>query len=137
MKDPNIQSTNETPHTPHAMLIPDQGTTPTRRRIESRTQAGDFELVLISDSGSDSNALRARASGRGKKRVRIGARGVARRDANIEPMVVTSVRRSVAHNGERRAPARTFYVKLRKRDDVSVRSRMFSIVCPLHIAAPL
>lgn len=76
--------------------------------MERRTHAGDLERVPISVWGSDSNALRASASGRGKKRVRMGASGVARREAKMEPIVVSRVRRSVAQKGEKRAPARTF-----------------------------
>lgn len=44
---------------------------------------------------------------------------MARRDANMEPMVVRNVRRSVAQKGEKRAPARTFWIG--KQDYVSMR----------------
>jgi hypothetical protein len=39
MKVPNMQSLRDTPQTPHAILMPDHGTTPMRRRTERRTQA--------------------------------------------------------------------------------------------------
>ena len=43
MKEPKTQSRRATPHTPHAMLMPDQGTMPIRRRMERRTQAEECE----------------------------------------------------------------------------------------------
>jgi hypothetical protein len=43
--------------------------------------------------------------------VRKGARGLDSKVAQIEPIVVSAVRSSVANAGENRAPARTFYEK--------------------------
>lgn len=42
MKVPNIQSLRGTRQTPEAMLMPDQGTTPTSRKTERRTHADDL-----------------------------------------------------------------------------------------------
>jgi hypothetical protein len=42
MKVPSIESERETPQTPQAILIPDQGTTPIKRKMERRTQGDDL-----------------------------------------------------------------------------------------------
>lgn len=111
MNAPSMQSLMATPHTPQAMLIPDHGTTPMRRSTERRTHADDLDLDFAPRSGSESpsNALRVMSSARGKKWVRNGARGVASRVAQRDPIVVSVVRSTVANAGENRAPARTFY----------------------------
>lgn len=110
MKAPNMQSDKETPQTPQAMLIPDHGTTPIRRRTDRRTQAEDLGLaeLLRSRSESPSRALRVMSRARGKKWVRNGARGVDSKVAQAEPTIVRAVRRRVAYAGEKRAPERTF-----------------------------
>lgn len=107
MKVPRKQSHKPTPRTPQATLIPDQGTTPISRKTARRTHAGDVALVLAPESAS--KALRAKASGRGKKRVRKGERGAERRVASMDPMVVSTARSRVAKTGEKRAPASTFF----------------------------
>lgn len=104
MKEPRKHSISGTPQTPHAMLIPDQGTTPMRRRIESRVHGDDFVLSVEAPS----MAFRVRSSALGKYFTTYGASGAARRLANIDPIVVRSVRRMVARTGENKAPANTF-----------------------------
>lgn len=113
MKAPSMQSGRDTPQTPQAMLIPDHGTTPMRRRTESRTQAEDRGLAELSRSRSESpsRALRVISNARGKKWVKKGARGVANKVAQVEPTIVRAVRRIVAYAGEKRAPETTFYGK--------------------------
>jgi hypothetical protein len=88
-------------------LIPDQGTIPTSRKTVKRTQAGDVVLVLTPESAS--KTLRARDSGRGKKRVRKGERGAESSVAMMDPTVVSTARSRVAKRGENKAPARTFF----------------------------
>ena len=105
MNEPRMQSLSATPQTPLAMLIPDQGTIPTSRNTERRTQAGDFELARVS---TPSNALRVISRARGKKWVMKGASGIASSVANTEPRVVSVVKSNVASAGENKAPARTF-----------------------------
>ena len=105
MKDPIKQSIRGTPQTPQAILMPDQGTMPMRRRIESRIHGDDF---VFSELDAPSIAFRVRSSAFGKNLTTYGANGAARRLANIDPIVVRKVRRSVASAGENRAPARTF-----------------------------
>ena len=100
MKVPMKQSQIETPITPQATLMPDQGTTPTRRRIVTRIQTG----VLASPS----KALRAALRAFGKKWVMNGAMGVESNVAQIDPSVVRSANTTVARAGEKSAPARTF-----------------------------
>jgi len=107
MKVPRKQSRRETPRTPQATLIPDQGTIPTNRKTVSRTQVGDGALVLPPES--DSKMLRAKANGPGRKCVIRGDRGAERSVARIDPTVVSTARNSVAKRGENRAPARTFF----------------------------
>jgi hypothetical protein len=107
MRVPRKQSHRATPKTPQATLIPDQGTIPTSRKTVKRTQVGDEALVLFPESAS--KMLRAKANGRGKKRVRKGERGAERSVARIDPTVVSTARSSVAKRGENRAPARTFF----------------------------
>ena len=107
MNVPRRQSLRGTPHTPHAILMPDHGTTPTRRRTDRRTQAGDVALTAA-EFGSPSNATRVNSNARGKKWDKSGASGEERRVAQAEPTVVRDVRRMVAREGEKRAPARTF-----------------------------
>jgi hypothetical protein len=117
MKAPKTQSPSETPQTPLAILMPDHGTTPTSRKTDKRTHADDLFLcvsVVESSCGlSDSpcNAVRVMSSARGKRYVKNGARGVARRVAHREPMVVSMVRKRVATTGENNAPASTFLMK--------------------------
>lgn len=108
MNEPRIQSLSATPQTPLAMLIPDQGTTPTSRNTERRTQAGDLVLARVSTLTSPSSALRVISRARGKKWVMKGASGIANSVANIEPRAVSAVNSNVASAGENKAPARTF-----------------------------
>lgn len=112
MKAPRATEGSGTEQTPQAMLMPDQGTTPMRRRTERRTQADercfDGGLVARGDLLSPSRACLVRSRARGKKCVRKGARGVESMVAQSEPMVVRAVRRMVAYAGEKSAPARTF-----------------------------
>jgi len=108
MKEPSIQSAIATPHTPHAMLIPDQGTTPMRRRIERRTQGDERDFVPDMEPKSPSRTLRVMSRALGKKYVRNGARGVESSVAQTEPIMVSVVRRMVAEDGEKSAPASTF-----------------------------
>ena len=107
MKVPRKQSRRETPRTPQATLIPDQGTIPTNRKTDNRTQVGDGALLLPRESAS--KILRANANGRGRNRVRKGDRGAERSVARIDPTVVSTARSNVAKRGENRAPARTFF----------------------------
>lgn len=117
MNEPSAQSLIATPQTPLAMLMPDQGTTPTRRSTDRRTHADDLDFVRVSRCASPSRALRVMSSARGKKREMNGARGMARRVARTEPMVVSAVRRMVAIAGDNSAPATTFCqeIKCQKR----------------------
>lgn len=108
INEPSIQSLSATPQTPLAMLIPDQGTTPTSRSTERRTQADDLALARVSTLASPSSALRVISRARGKKWVIKGASGIASSVANKEPRVVNAVKSSVARAGENKAPARTF-----------------------------
>ena len=111
MKVPSEQSTRDTPQTPHAMLMPDQGTTPMSRNTESLTQAGDFgRPPEFAESASDSppRALRVMSSAFGNILARKGPRGAERSEAHIEPTVVSVVSRMVAYSGENSAPPRTF-----------------------------
>jgi hypothetical protein len=123
---------------PHARLSADQGMTPTRRRMVRRTQ-DEFDQALSSESEAiaDSSsvglprvglrgigevlgvevpvsAFRVNVSAFGKKRVRRGVRGFAKRADDKEPSAVRRVRRSVAGTEWKSAPARTFckYKKL-------------------------
>ena len=107
MKVPRKQSRRETPRTPQATLIPDQGTIPTNRKTVNRTQVGDGALVLPSESAS--KMLRAKANGRGRNRVIKGDSGAERSVAKTDPTVVSTARSSVAKRGENRAPASTFF----------------------------
>jgi hypothetical protein len=108
MKVPRKQSRRETPRTPQATLIPDQGTIPTNRKTVNRTQVGDGDLVVLPPE-SASKMLRAKANGRGRKCVKKGDSGAERSVARIDPTVVSTARSSVAKRGENRAPARTFF----------------------------
>ena len=114
MKAPRKQSFSDTPVNPQAMLSPDHGTTPTSRRTDKRTHAGellvddiwlDFSDSVVADP---SRAVRVIWTGRGKKRVRTGASGVASKVANTDPIDVSIVINNVANRGWKRAPARTF-----------------------------
>lgn len=114
-KDPSRQSRSATPQTPQATFNPAQGTIPTNRRMDKRTQAEDFgDWVRLAESELEepSSADRVMASTRGNTPTRNGARGAESRLAQIEPIVVRVVRRRVAKNGEKRAPARTFQITL-------------------------
>ena len=96
-----MQSTRETPQTPLAMLIPDHGTTPTRRSTERRTQAGDLGLDgdpegSGSKSESPPRALRVISNARGKSLARKGPRGAESKVAQAEPTVVSALRSTVA-----------------------------------------
>lgn len=99
MNAPKKQSVNGTPQTPHAMLIPDQGTTPMRRSTDKRTQAGDLGADPAAKSVSPSKAFRVISSARGKSRLRVGARGALRAVAITDPMVVKKVNSKVANRG--------------------------------------
>lgn len=115
MKEPRKQSEMATPQTPEAMLMPDHGTTPTSRRIESLTQVEDLLFApndCISASASPSKAARVISSAFGKYWVRKGASGDDSIVAQSEPIVVSRVRRSVAKAGENKAPANTFQTTL-------------------------
>jgi len=113
MNVPSMQSRMDTPQTPQAMFMPDQGTTPMRRRTERRTQGDDLGFKKVpgaSGSASESppRALRVISNARGNNFARKGPRGVERRVAQAEPTVVRVIRRMVAYIGENRAPPRTF-----------------------------
>ena len=111
MKVPNMQSVKETPQTPQAILMPDQGTTPINRNMESLTQGADLVLEsssLVGSEESPASAFRVISSARGNMYDKKGARGAARRVAHSEPMVVRAVSMMVANAGEKRAPASTF-----------------------------
>ena len=99
MKAPRKQSDKGTPQTPHAILIPDQGTTPMRRSIDKRTQAGDLDADPAAKSVSPSKAFRVISKARGKKRLRVGARGALRAVAITDPTVVKNVNNKVANRG--------------------------------------
>jgi len=99
MNAPKKQSVKGTPQTPHAILIPDQGTTPMRRSIDKRTQAGDFGADPAVKSVSPSRAFRVMSSARGKNLLRTGARGALSAVAITDPMVVNKVNSKVANRG--------------------------------------
>ena len=115
MNAPTAQSQTRTPVTPQAILMPDHGTTPTRRIIERRTQMGviDLETPLISGMEGEgpwrADFVRVRALG--KKRTTRGPTGVARREERREPPVVMVAWRMVAGMGGSRIPVRMFCVK--------------------------
>lgn len=109
MNAPSMQSVKDTPHTPHAILIPDHGTTPINRNTDNRTHADErpwFDSSSVSDAPS--NAFRVMSSARGKKCVRNGASGVANSVAQAEPSIVSVVSNIVAYAGENKAPPKTF-----------------------------
>ena len=106
IKAPRKQSHTATPQTPHAMLIPDHGTIPMSRRIDSRTHAAEPSAFESSPSSTE----RVIASGRGMRWVRNGPRGAARMLADKDPSVVSNVRRTTARAGWKSAPDNTFYV---------------------------
>jgi len=81
------------------MLIPDQGTIPTRRSTDNRTHVGDFVFAPVVKSDSPSRALRVICSARGNRRDREGASGTHRRVAQIEPNVVSAESNNVASTG--------------------------------------
>lgn len=81
------------------MLIPDQGTTPTRRRTDNRTHVGDFDFTPVVKFDSPSKALRVICSARGNRRDREGANGTHKRVAQIEPSVVNAESNNVARMG--------------------------------------
>lgn len=62
---PRKQSPIEMPQTPHAMLRPDHGTTPIKRRTESRTQTGVLFCEVELESESPCRAFRVTARARG------------------------------------------------------------------------
>ena len=134
MNAPSAQSASGTPHTPHATLIPDHGTTPTSRSTHSRTHAGVASAaggfrgvssvsfcepssasseagasVYRADAAVPSIAFRVISSARGMKRTTNGASGAASSVAHSDPAVVSAVSSSVANTGENSAPASTFY----------------------------
>lgn len=98
INDPSMESTRGTSQTPQAMLMPDHGTTPMRRRTERRTQAGVGydDLSEISGSAGPDKALRVISSARGKRLARNGPRGLESREAHAEPSMVRVVSRMVA-----------------------------------------
>lgn len=105
----------ETPQRPEAMLIADHGTTPTRRKTASLTQAADLVFVpssFISGSVSPSKLDRVMSRAFGNRYVRYGANGIASSEAHTEPIVVSRVRSSVANAVENSAPANTFQMTL-------------------------
>ena len=115
MNAPTAQSQTRTPVTPHAILMPDHGTIPTRRIIERRTQIGvlDFEVPLISGVG-DGPPWRAdfvSVMALGKKRMTRGPTGVARSEERRDPPVVMVAWRMVAGMGGSKIPVRMFCVK--------------------------
>lgn len=65
MNVPRKQSAIETPQTPHAMLRPDHGTTPIKRRMDNRTQAGVLFCEVEFESKSPCKALLVTARARG------------------------------------------------------------------------
>jgi len=65
MNVPRKQSAIETPQTPHAMLRPDQGTTPIKRRIDNRIQTGVLFCEVEFESESPCRAFLVTASARG------------------------------------------------------------------------
>lgn len=96
INDPSMESDSGTSHTPQAMLIPDHGTTPMRRRTERRTQAGDVDLPEISGSAEPDKALRVISSARGKRLVKKGPSGFESKEAHADPSMVRVVSRMVA-----------------------------------------
>lgn len=110
MKPPKKQSVIATPHTPQAILMPDQGMIPISRSMERRIHGDDlFVDTLGSEPSFDpSKATRVNARARGNMLTKNGARGADRRLAKIEPTVVSTVMSKVAQSGENSAPARTF-----------------------------
>ena len=95
MNAPTTESQTLTPVTPHAILMPDHGTMPTRRIIERRTQTGvlGLEEPLIWEGEGEgpwrADFVRVRALG--KKRTARGPTGVARSEERREPPVVIVV----------------------------------------------
>lgn len=65
MNVPRKQSAIETPQTPHAILRPDHGTTPIKRRTESRTQTGVLSREVEFESESPCSAFLVTARARG------------------------------------------------------------------------
>ena len=110
-KAPNAQSRNDTPVTPQAIFNADHGTRPIKRKTDRRVQAEvrllEFERE-VSSFIVPSRALRVRAIGLGKNRVRSGANGMASALERREPIVVRTVIRIVAKIGWKSAPANTF-----------------------------
>ena len=107
-KVPSIQSARATLQTPQATLIPDQGTTPTRRRKERRTH-GDFGRDWLSLPWiSPDRATRVMSIAPGEICIRNGANGFESKVAQAEPRVVRVASKTVAGRGENNAPARTF-----------------------------
>jgi hypothetical protein len=105
---PRTTSGMGTPHTPQATLIPLQGTTPMSLRTLRRTHAVEVDVELLVESDDPLIAARVRSRARGKSWDRMGESGAARRAAQREPRAVRVVRRRVAREEGRRAPARTF-----------------------------
>ena len=81
------------------MLIPDQGTTPMRRSIDKRTQAGDFGADPAAKSVSPSSAFRVMSNARGKSLLSTGARGALSAVAITDPTVVKRANSKVANSG--------------------------------------
>jgi hypothetical protein len=80
------------------MLIPLHGTTPTKRMMTRRTQvgvpslgSGPSEELLGESEEVPLRACLVRVRARGKKRERMEERGVARRVARRDPIVVNRV----------------------------------------------
>lgn len=123
MNAPKKQFLRDTPVIPQATFSADQGTTPTNRRTDNRTQAGvppedveeeAFGLLEFGPTDEEdgeeepSKACLVISMGRGNARDKVGARGMARRVEKIEPRLVSRVMTNVASKGWKRAPARTF-----------------------------
>lgn len=118
-KAPRKQSHRGIEQTPDAMLMPDHGTTPMRRRIDKRIHAGDWLFVgwvdtRLSSEVEMTSALPCRAalvsaSAFGNRWEMSGARGLARRVDKTDPSDVKRVIQMVARIGLSKTPARMFW----------------------------
>jgi hypothetical protein len=109
MKEPRKQSLEATPHTPQAILIPDQGTTPINLRMDKRTHGAVLLCAVEFDMESaPCRALRVAARALGNQADSNGAIGLESNEDMTEPMVVSNVSKTVAQAGWNRAPAKTF-----------------------------
>lgn len=99
MKDPRKQSLTATPQTPQAILMPDQGTTPISRMIDRRIHGAVFDWAVEVELESPCSTFLVASNARGNQWDSKGAIGLANNEAITEPMVVSKVRRRVAHAG--------------------------------------